>query len=594
MSVVRTQRDLLIATASVAVILFCAKPVSFWEFDEPLFAQALHRYDPIAHHPPPPGYPLFIFVATLARAVVPSDFAALVAVSVIASLAGFVLLALAFARIAGDRATGICGALLFYLSPAMLVHSTLPISEPGALSLLAAALLFSANSPAAFGAFAALTVGWRPQFSIFVLPLLFARRPSPRTLAVFTLVCLAWLLPLTAAVGGVERLIAFETGQAKYFAAHDAGISRSVWSPAAIAVSFISHPWGPRVMALPLLAAACIGAWRMRTRREILPIAIAAVVYIVMALAAMDPADAVRYAIPFSLFVSLLVAVGIATTRRYALTAVFAIGSIIYVSAFVVQRSTTPSPPMQAAAFARTTMPPRAVVGYEMPLWPHATYLFGDHPLFRIDGALQQVTGSLYDYANGYSELPGARNFAWDTNDAYWNLTRNQYRVVSWSPVTPERRFRAIRGVYALEREHVGESWRWLDVDAALDARRAAGVELRLALPASYPFESNAVQVLADGQRIGTVRIRRGDVVRWGAAFDEPVNVIELRSEHAFTPPHDPRRLAVELYDLILRFPTAVSTTRAASNAPANTTRMKTSRGSMRPAATPSTKNATM
>ena len=42
-------RELWIAAAFVLVVLIGARPASFWEFDEPLFAQALHHYDPIAH-----------------------------------------------------------------------------------------------------------------------------------------------------------------------------------------------------------------------------------------------------------------------------------------------------------------------------------------------------------------------------------------------------------------------------------------------------------------------------------------------------------------------------------------------------------------
>ena len=123
-------------------MLFLVRPASLWEFDEPLFFQALHDYDPAAHHPPPPGYPLFIFFGKLVRLIVPSDFGALVSLSIAASIVGFVLLALAFRELTGDETTGIVAALFFYWSPAMLIHSTLPISEPGAIALLAAALYF--------------------------------------------------------------------------------------------------------------------------------------------------------------------------------------------------------------------------------------------------------------------------------------------------------------------------------------------------------------------------------------------------------------------------------------------------------------------
>ena len=67
-------RALLIALAVHAAVLILAMPASPWEFDEPLFFEALHKYDPLAHHPPPPGYPVFVHFAKLVRLVIPSDF----------------------------------------------------------------------------------------------------------------------------------------------------------------------------------------------------------------------------------------------------------------------------------------------------------------------------------------------------------------------------------------------------------------------------------------------------------------------------------------------------------------------------------------
>ena len=67
--------SVLAATAGFLVVLLFAMPASPWEFDEPLFFQALHKYDPVAHHPPPPGYPVFIGVGKVFRLFIPSDFA---------------------------------------------------------------------------------------------------------------------------------------------------------------------------------------------------------------------------------------------------------------------------------------------------------------------------------------------------------------------------------------------------------------------------------------------------------------------------------------------------------------------------------------
>lgn len=546
------------AAAAFVVILLCAKPASYWEFDEPLFSQALHQYDPVAHHPPPPGYPVFIFVAKAFRLVFPSDFSALVALSVLASAIGFVMLA---------RAFGIGTAVLFYMSPVLLVHSTLPISEPGALALLATALYFSRSNPILFGVFAALTVGWRPQFSIFVVPLVLmecAGLPAPskggsklphsmKVLGAFTVVCLIWVLPLMVAVGGFQKLIAFESGQAQYLAQHDAGASRMSWSLRSIVVHFVSHPWGPRLMTIPVLLAAAYGAWKMRRDRFAIALAVAGAVYLGVALMIMDPADGVRYAIPFCL----VVAIFAGSVSGWA-PFVFAAGSIIYVSSFVVQRSTIPSPAVRAAA----TIPWNASVGYELSLWPHATYFFGADRVHRIDNHRFGRSEPLYVLINGPTDLPNAKTFRWENSDAYWNLTRNLYRVVSVAPIGPERRYRVIRGVHTQEREAdaivsatraetSADVWRWLDGDSAIEMPRAAGVELRIGLPKSFAYEDNRVTVIADGRVVTTIDLRRGEAKWVTVDFPVPSTTLELKAERSITPPGDPRRLAFALYDVV-------------------------------------------
>ena len=60
-------RPLLIALAAHALVLFLTMPSSPWEFDEILFYQGLSEYNPLAHHPPPPGYPGVIHAGPLIR-----------------------------------------------------------------------------------------------------------------------------------------------------------------------------------------------------------------------------------------------------------------------------------------------------------------------------------------------------------------------------------------------------------------------------------------------------------------------------------------------------------------------------------------------
>ena len=556
-------------------------PKSAWEFDEVLFFHGVERYDPIEHHPPPPGYPVFMAAGKLVRLIVPTDFRALRLLSLIASAIAFVLFALAFGRIAGNETAGIAGAFLFYFSPTLLVHSTTPMSDAGALALLAAAL-YCMRSPALFAAFCALSIGWRIQFMIFVLPLFFAAllflpgwRPRVRALMVFTLVCLLWFVPLMASVGGFEELIRFETKQAGYLTQHDADVSRSGWTLPQLALRFVAHPWGTKLASFPLLVVAGIGAGVLvrRRRAEALPLAIAGATYLGVALAVMDPADGVRYAIPSVLVVGAAAGVGavwVAQRMRVpiaALLALFGCGSLVYVSSILAQRRSTDSPPVQAANFARGHYAPNAVALYELPLWPHATYFLRDFEPHRLDDGLarfyERSDVPLFLYADGASREAGATTFRWQPSDAYSKLTRNHYRVVSIVPIPPEERFRTIRGIYGPEREPEGLAWRWLAPVAELQLPKgpAREVVLRVGLPATSPIERNVLHVAVDGNDAGVFRVERraGET---NVRFDVPEGSphITIRAERSFTPAgvagslnRDPRTLAVKSFGLSAR-----------------------------------------
>ena len=576
------RRILVAALALHALVLLFAMPASPWEFDEPLFFQGLQQYDPVAHHPPPPGYPVFMGVGKVVRLFAPSDFSALRFISVVASMIGFALLALAFGRMTGDPAAGLAGATLFYFSPTMLVHSTLPISEAGGLALLAAALYFSTSThrqaAVLFAVFCALAVGWRIQFTIFILPLYFAAlflmpswRERGRALAAFTLVCLLWLIPLTAAVGGLSELYRFETGQAGYLVEHDADVSRSGWTSLQLLLRFTAHPWGTKLASFPLLLVAAIGGVRLlrQKRRQLIPLAVAATVYITFALAVMDPADGARYAIPFVLATAGAAGAGVAglagraQVRVVVPVGLFAAASLVYVSSLLAQRSSTLSPPALAAQHARRTYGEGAIAAYELPLWPHATYWLSDYKPARIDEALARSYDKpglpLFLYADGAAAGEGARTFRWAPSDAYSKLTRNHYRVASIVPIEPGERFRPIRGIYGWEREPEGLAWRWLApvAEMQLPPGPARDLVLRAGLPATSPFAENTLAVFVNQVPAGRFRLERGRESAITIAIPAGAAVMKFVAERSVVPAEiarslnrDPRRLAVKLYGM--------------------------------------------
>ena len=127
----------------VAAARLLSLPESPWELDEFLFLFGVDSFEPLRHRPHPPGYPAFIGLGKVFAAAAGTPFAGLVTLSVLASLVGYGALVDAFARIAGggeaagarERGAGVAGAMLFHLSPSMLVYGPLALSDSTELSI---------------------------------------------------------------------------------------------------------------------------------------------------------------------------------------------------------------------------------------------------------------------------------------------------------------------------------------------------------------------------------------------------------------------------------------------------------------------------
>jgi hypothetical protein len=560
----------------VAALHLTSIPQTIWEYDESLFCMGVENYDPLNHFPPPPGYPIYMGVAKLVAPLagfVP--FRALVALSVFTAIAGFLLLILAFRLLTGSTRAGVLGAFLFYVSPTMLMHATLPQSDSGALALLALSMWLCARSIQeeadqkwlAFAALAcAVTIGWRLQFAIAVVPLflvtvLLLRTWRARFLAVqwFAIACAAWMIALIAACGGVDGFWLMMSGQAQYFAAHDADLSRTGRSTVQIVLRFISHPWGPKWLAAPLLALAALGlvdAVRRRTR-VVLPVFVMSAVYLAFALAMMDPADGVRYALPALPGVALFAAIGIDFLRRlsrevvadWALVALYAFGAYAYTGPLLRQRASEPSPPYAAIQYLRSVAPRNAVILYDLPLKPHAQYLLRGYTRLRVDEGLLQyghVTDRpLYELTDSATEAPEGKVFRWNTPDAYTKLTRGHYGAASVVPLPVTQRFRVLGGISPPERTRTG-SWRWIGARGviSLPDLGARSVRLTLEVPNDYPLPSNRVRIdVTGGASVSGIVAPRGKTV-----IDVPLPPgraeLTITPEKTFVPAQVPGRLS--------------------------------------------------
>jgi hypothetical protein len=148
---------------------FLAVARSLWDWDEALFCLGMRLYDVTNHHPHPPGFPVYIALAKLARIVAPSDFRALQTVNVAASLLVFPALFF-FARELRLRfsTSVIAGALFAFLPNVWFFGGTAFSDVPSIVLVLFAVTMLlrgcrDANAYLIGTLLLALAIGIRPQ-----------------------------------------------------------------------------------------------------------------------------------------------------------------------------------------------------------------------------------------------------------------------------------------------------------------------------------------------------------------------------------------------------------------------------------------------
>ncbi len=334
----------LLWASGLAVVFLVAHlvflPSTLEDIDSLNFALGVHDFDPSKHQPHPPGYPIFIALAKLARAVVPSDARALALLGALfGALAVFPLMKIYAdlealdGRRAPDSALPVALAtLLVVVSPLYWFNAGRPMSDvPGlAVTLAAQAALVSAfvrqrlspeRTPEALagsgrmivlGAFlAALAIGMRSQALWLTLPLLAlvlvqrAGRGAAGALLgsamTFTIGVLVWAVPLVIASGG---LMAYRAAIAAQGREDFAGVDMLYRNPSARRLAFalletFIYPWASPALGWTIFVLAAAGALALvrRAPRVALLLAVLAGPYLFVHLLVQETVTT-RYALP--------------------------------------------------------------------------------------------------------------------------------------------------------------------------------------------------------------------------------------------------------------------------------------------------------
>lgn len=449
------------------------------DWDETLFTWGVSEYDVAVHHPHPPGYPLFILAAKLLRFLVHSDFRAVQAVAVIASMLVFPAVFLLARELRLGDAEAFAAATIAPFMPTIWYYGGGALSDVPALVLVlfaSALLLRGGRSPRAYIAGALVTaaaMSTRPHLLLIAaIPALLGALAlrSWRTFAI------AWSV---AAVGVIAAYLGaayfsddFPRGYLKevaYIRGHVSN-SDSFLNPArpplrTIAARALVFPYGGGRARFAILAFAVIALARRKAWIVVamfLPIAI--LTWLMLDLSALP-----RYAVSYAPLYALLAAIGIGVLTR---SQRWALGIVTLLVTVALAKWTLPalrivrtqaSPPAAAMTWIREHVPtvgPRVYVDNELIYL--ADYFLRDYDFQLVfdENKLRDADfapGNVY-VVEGNSDAPDARVYT-RKRERLWVIGRPRYFEIAVIPM--HRMVRYVDGWYPLET--AGDvTWRWM------------------------------------------------------------------------------------------------------------------------------------
>jgi hypothetical protein len=573
------QRAIVLAVAVVcALSRLLALARSVWDWDEALFTMAMRDYDVTFHHPHPPGFPVFIGMARIARLVVPDDFRALQAVNLIAAMLVFPAVYF-FARELRLRFdTSVMAAALFAFFPNVWFFGGGAFSDIPSivLVLFAVTLLLRGAKPGTAGRNAywigtlllALAIGIRPQnILIGLIPGLYAtRKRRPMEVLVALLI---GILVVGAAYGGAVYATGDLNQYVRIVREHGDYISRvDSWrSPERPPLwrifdrffikQYQSSPLS--VVASILATISIVGAVRERSRSMMW----AALTFVPFALRAwlmLDRFSISRFSIGYQPMFALFVADGIRRiggTRRWiapALTAALVAAFAAYtLPALTPVRNDIAPSILAARAVAEHVDPTREhlFVGHTMSAF--MDLVLPGFPYTRVlDDRAMPLTGSnqpSWLFAEITETAPEGLVFRRERGNL-WNISRRHYFEIKLQPLREQPRF--LSGWYSPEGMGQDE-WRWMSRHSVTLLPPAHGrtmLRMHLGVPAEVMPRNPAITVKLNGRVVDRFQTTDGYLERDYRVTPAPrglPNVLELSIEHTVTPADDGRELGLRL-----------------------------------------------
>lgn len=421
----RNQRAIFgVLAIVVAATRLLAISQTLWDWDEALFALALRDYDVTAHHPHPPGFPLFIALAKILMKLLPLEpFLALQAIAVVASLVIFPAMFFLARELRLPFFTAMAAALLLAYLPNVWFYGGTALSDVPSmvLVLLGSALLLrgcrDSRALLAGAVLLGIAAGFRPQnlligFAPFVLAFLHRKRAGLLGGVILAAIVVASYGAAASFSGGWDVYRATLTKHERYIREVDSFLSPIRPNLVQVADDFFVRPYRAPLINIAVTLLAIAGLLRRRPRIApgiALGIALAMFgPFLLFAWLYLDFHSASRFSIGYMPLYALLAALGIPEYgRRFTLAALVAVLVIWSLPVLQVVR-TTVSPPVAAIGEIRklaVTTP----VHVDPRMVPFAELLLPEYPRIPATSLASPAEGVLL--REGASRAPGARSF---------------------------------------------------------------------------------------------------------------------------------------------------------------------------------------
>lgn len=356
-------------------------PATFEDIDSINFDLGIHEYNPAAHQPHPPGFPVYIAIASVPHAWFESHATALAAVAAVFGALALIPLYFSFRELASGRVAA-AAAVFTVFNPLVWFTSVRPMSDSVGFcaAALAQCLALVGLRAARWWWYAAavaagLAGGVRIQTLLLTCPILILGCVRDRSRVLGTLAAVAagtlvWLLPMLLTLGGVDPLLdAFVPVFKDVLAFESVAYRLNARAVVLAGIDVFVTPWHSPILSGVMLMLAFAGfVYLARVNRASLAIVLVLFVPYAGYHLLVQDVQTVRYVMPIMPLIAFLAAAPLAAVRRRglaaAVVAVFIGGATLLTLPALRIFGSTPSPAAQAVTLINAQPSPRIATGH--------------------------------------------------------------------------------------------------------------------------------------------------------------------------------------------------------------------------------------